>query len=156
MGTSHAFDADVIQYFAFAVLMASADTGGVRPVQDVSVYTNGSMIQVNNSSGGIIPVNYSRRINPHDRQPLAPDRWFGEDKFKHFAFSYMITVGAFAGARFITGQEESIMIGAGLGLAAGIAKELYDRRTNRSASMRDLLWDAAGVATGIIIASHTR
>jgi uncharacterized protein YfiM (DUF2279 family) len=84
------------------------------------------------------------------------DRWFGEDKLKHFALSYMITVGGYAGARFVAGHDESVLIGAGVGLAAGVAKELYDRKTNRSASLRDLLWDVAGVATGMIIAAQTR
>ena len=90
------------------------------------------------------------------QQTLPPDLWFAEDKLKHFAFSYMITTGTFAAARTVTGRNESILIGAGVGLLAGISKELYDKKTNRSSSFRDLIWDAAGVAAGVLIAQQTR
>jgi uncharacterized protein YfiM (DUF2279 family) len=70
--------------------------------------------------------------------------------------SYMITAGSFAGARLVAARDESVMLGAAVGLAAGIAKEIYDRKTNRSASARDLIWDAAGIAAGVIIAKQTR
>jgi putative lipoprotein len=148
MGARHARDIDVIQHVVVALLLATADTGQVKAERTVSIYSPGSINHVNYSPEGINPYSTA--------QPLPADRWFGEDKFKHFALSYMITVGGYAGARFVAGHDESVWIGAGVGLAAGIAKELYDRRTNRSASLRDLLWDAAGVATGIIVAAHTR
>ena len=138
----------MIQHLAVALLMATADTGHEKVERNVSIYSQGSINHLNYSVTGIHP----RRV----AQRLPPDRWFGEDKFKHFAFSYMITVGGYAGARFLAGHDESVWIGAGAGLVAGIAKEIYDRQTNRSASMRDLLWDVAGVATGMIVAAHTR
>ena len=148
----------MIQHVVVALLLATADTGQVRGEQSMSIYSPGSINHVNNSRGGINPWNYSHvGINPHSAgHRLPPDRWFGEDKFKHFAFSYLITVGGFASARFVAGHDESVWIGAGVGLAAGLGKELFDRQTNRSASLRDLLWDVAGVATGMVVAAHTR
>ena len=158
MGARDARDTDVIQHVVVGLLMATADTGQVKVERGVSIYSQGSINHVNYSATGINPGNYPPAgINRHSAAlRLPPDRWFGEDKFKHFALSYMITVGGYAGARFVAGHDESVWIGAGVGLAAGIAKELYDRQTNRSASLRDLLWDVAGVATGMIVAAHTR
>ena len=86
----------------------------------------------------------------------APDKWFAEDKLRHFAFSYVITAGTAAAARTVTGRSESVAIGAAIGMAAGIAKELYDKKTNRSASFRDLLWDVAGVSVGVLVAQRVR
>ncbi len=104
------------------------------------------------------------------RVPLAPplpppaitilivedDRWLGEDKFKHFAMSYMITAGSFSVARTVTDRDASLAAAVALGAAAGILKELYDRRDERLISVRDLIWDAAGIAAGVLIAKQTR
>jgi uncharacterized protein YfiM (DUF2279 family) len=87
---------------------------------------------------------------------VAPDKWFAEDKLRHFAYSYVITAGTAAAARTVTGRNESVAIGAAFGLAAGIAKEIYDKKTNRSASFRDLLWDIAGVSVGVLVAQQAR
>ena len=90
------------------------------------------------------------------QQTLPQDLWFAEDKLKHFAFSYLITSGSAAAARTVTGRDESVLIGAGVGLLAGITKELYDKKSNRSSSFKDLIWDAAGVAIGVFVARQTR
>ena len=82
----------------------------------------------------------------------APDRWLGEDKPKHFAMSYLITAGSFGAARVIADRDESVLIGAALGIAAGIVKELRDPE----ASVRDLLWDTAGIAAAVLIARKAR
>jgi uncharacterized protein YfiM (DUF2279 family) len=83
------------------------------------------------------------------------DRWFGEDKFKHLAFSYMITVGTFGAARLIADRDASITLGAIAGVAAGIGKEIYDAKT-QGPSARDLIWDALGIAAAVLIAQETR
>lgn len=85
-----------------------------------------------------------------------PDLWFAEDKVRHFVYSYAITTGSAAAARTVTGHQESILIGAALGLMAGVAKELYDKKGHGSASWRDLLWDAAGVTIGVLVAQQAR
>jgi uncharacterized protein YfiM (DUF2279 family) len=85
-----------------------------------------------------------------------PDRWFGEDKARHFFYSYAITTGTAGAARAITGHDESVVIGAAFGLIAGIGKELYDKKGNGNASFRDLLWDVAGVTVGVLVAQQTR
>jgi uncharacterized protein YfiM (DUF2279 family) len=90
--------------------------------------------------------------------PAAQERdaWLGEDKFKHFAMSYMITATSFAAARIVTDRDASVTTGIALGVAAGIAKEMYDKRDRRRFSVRDLLWDAAGITAGALIAKQTR
>jgi uncharacterized protein YfiM (DUF2279 family) len=87
---------------------------------------------------------------------VEPDRWFAEDKIRHFAYSYAITTGSAAAARTVTGHHESVAIGAALGLMAGIAKELYDQKGRGNASFRDLLWDVAGVGVAVLVIQQTR
>lgn len=84
------------------------------------------------------------------------DEWLGQDKFKHFAMSYMITATSFGAARMVTDKDASIGTGIALGVAAGILKEIYDKRDKRRFSFRDLVWDAAGITTGVLIARQTR
>jgi uncharacterized protein YfiM (DUF2279 family) len=83
------------------------------------------------------------------------DEWFGEDKAKHFAACF-----AFAGAGYGGGallfEEPSWarwLTGAGLGMGAGVGKELYDSRPGGSGfSLKDLAWDTVGTATGLGVA----
>ena len=95
---------------------------------------------------------------PAYNAPAIPERddWFGQDKFKHFAMSYMITATSFSATRVVADKDASIGTGIALGVAAGILKEVYDRRDRRRFSFRDLLWDAAGITTGVLIARQTR
>lgn len=86
-----------------------------------------------------------------------PDPWFAEDKLKH-AFSSVAAVNfAYAGARTAGLRDESAVLAAALsGAAAGIWKELYDRRRGRAFSSRDLLWDAVGLGLGVLMISNAR
>lgn len=88
----------------------------------------------------------------------APERdaWLGEDKIKHFAMSYMITAGSFSAVRVVADRDASLASGIALGAAAGILKEIYDKRDRRRISVRDLLWDALGITAGAVIAKQTR
>jgi putative lipoprotein len=44
-------------------------------------------------------------------------------------------------------------VGAGAGLAAGAAKELWDLSGHGDPSARDLAWDVAGTLTGVAVAA---
>ena len=83
------------------------------------------------------------------------DAWLGEDKFRHFAMSYAITGFAFAGARVVFGDDTSLGLAIAAGSTAGLLKEIYDRSRGLPFSKRDLVWDAAGVAVGAIMARQT-
>lgn len=89
--------------------------------------------------------------------PPSSDRWFGEDKLKHFFMSLAIVNVAYGGTRTAgVDHRLAVTVSAGLGAAAGLGKELYDHNTGGDASARDLLWDALGVAAGAVLAAHTR
>jgi uncharacterized protein YfiM (DUF2279 family) len=80
----------------------------------------------------------------------AADRWFAEDKFKHLVTSYVLTVLAGAGARTLGAEPRAALwTGVGVGLGAGVAKEIHDlQRPEGHPSVRDLVWNAAGVGAG--------
>jgi uncharacterized protein YfiM (DUF2279 family) len=87
-----------------------------------------------------------------------PDRLFSEDKLQHFFVSALAT-GLAAGAARAAGADgdQSLWIGAGAGMALGIAKELHDSTNPReTASAFDLVWDAAGVAGATVLVAQTR
>jgi putative lipoprotein len=119
----------------FPLLFAAADTGVARPID---------------------PSGPLSRYGEAALQRQSSDQWLGEDKLKHFAFSYLITAGSAGAARNITGHDESVIAGAALGVIAGVGKEILDRKSNGSSSFRDLLWDLAGVSVGVIIMQQAR
>jgi len=86
------------------------------------------------------------------------DRWLAEDKFKHFFASFAVTLLA-AGAARAAGLEarESMVAGAGTGVGAGVWKEVRDAgRPGGHFSVRDLVWDLAGVGAGIAVTAQAR
>jgi uncharacterized protein YfiM (DUF2279 family) len=85
----------------------------------------------------------------------AADAWIGEDKFRHLALSYMVTATVAAGARTFTDRDDSIIAGAALGLLASVGKEIVDRKKG-SWSVRDLLWDMAGITLAVLVEQQTR
>lgn len=92
--------------------------------------------------------------------PETPaDRFFAEDKLKHFAVSFVFTSLASSGARAAgLGRTPSLATGATAGMGIGIAKELRDRRSPESgtASLYDLAWDAIGVGTATVLVAQAR
>ena len=50
-------------------------------------------------------------------------------------------------------RQRPALVAAGVvSLAAGIGKELHDRRSGGDPSVRDLVWDIAGIALGSVLA----
>jgi uncharacterized protein YfiM (DUF2279 family) len=116
-----------------------ADTEGVDAIQAIGAIDGASRP-------------YSRFDRFHTiNAPVAPagDAWLGADKFKHAGMSYAITAFSFAA----TESEAAAIAGAGV---AGILKEIYDRRRGSVFSLRDLVWDAAGIALGYAVVKQTR
>jgi uncharacterized protein YfiM (DUF2279 family) len=89
----------------------------------------------------------------------APDRFFAEDKVKHFAASFFFTSVAASGAR-AAGLERTpaLVTGASVGLGLGLAKEFRDRRSpeTSTASALDLAWDALGVGAATVLVAQAR
>lgn len=99
-----------------------------------------------------MPDSAALTVAPSHPRTLATqegDAWLGADKFKHAGMSYAITAFSFAAS-----DSEEAAIASGV--AAGILKEVMDRRRGSLFSVRDLLWDAAGIALGYAVIKQTR
>src|SRR5690606_22258255 len=86
------------------------------------------------------------------------DRWFAEDKAKHFLTSFAATTITAGGARML-GMDATTAAYTGAGAAAGLGvwKELRDARLPEgSASFRDIVWDGAGIAAGTAVMLQVR
>lgn len=91
-------------------------------------------------------------------QQGPPDRFFGEDKLKHFFASFVATSLAASGARAAgLDHDASVLVGAGTGVGLGLWKEWTDRnQEGRTASVNDLVWDFAGVGAASVIQLKTQ
>lgn len=93
-------------------------------------------------------------VTPEDgvaAQRGAPrDAWLGEDKIQHFATSAALAGFAYGVARNGLEHDASMIAAAGVAAVAGVLKEVHDRRIGRPFSLRDLVWDALGIATGYV------
>lgn len=86
-----------------------------------------------------------------------PDRWFGVDKVKHFVASAFAQSAAYSALQYAgVGHRPAVAGSLAFGGAAGIARELHDRRRKGQFSYRDLAWDAAGLAAATALVSHAR
>lgn len=85
----------------------------------------------------------------------ADDAWLGRDKALHFTISFLLTTnGQYVLVnKFDAGEGAALPVSAGGALAVGLAKEVYDaRRIGGSGfSVRDLAWDAAGIAAAALL-----
>jgi putative lipoprotein len=82
-----------------------------------------------------------------------PDPWLGPDKALHFGASAVIAGGGYAVGTFVfPARGHALLLGAGLGLGAGAAKELLDLAGFGDPSWKDFAWDAIGTAAGLLVA----
>lgn len=90
--------------------------------------------------------------------PQQPaDRWFAEDKMRHFAMAFAATSFGHAGARAL-GADANVAtaIGAAATVVASVGKEVFDRRAGGLFSYRDLVWDAAGILLSVALLGNAR
>ena len=87
-----------------------------------------------------------------------PDRWIAEDKWKHFFASFAVTTLVASGARTAgLSPDASLAAGVAGGAGAGVWKEWRDRRTPEgTVSVRDLVWDAGGLAAAAVVVRQGR
>lgn len=81
------------------------------------------------------------------------DPWFGPDKVKHGVLAFAVQGGSYASLR-LTADHRSAIAGATL-VTVGLSlfKEFRDR-DRTGFSVRDLAWDAAGIAVAAVMLSH--
>jgi len=82
------------------------------------------------------------------------DSWFGPDKLQHFFASAFVQSLTYGGLRRAGVEQGAALAGASATTAAaGVGKELRDRRTKGEFSVRDLTWDiaGAGAATTLLV-----
>ena len=85
-----------------------------------------------------------------------PERWIGEDKWKHFFASFVATsVSASAFRAAGASADASLAAGAAVGGGVGIWKEVRDQRRG-GAEFSDLVWDFAGVGAATAVIAQTR
>ena len=89
--------------------------------------------------------------NSPDTPPLDP--WFAEDKWKHYSFSFILTVQGQYLLQSIAGDEEApVHLSVPLSvMGLGLAKEFSDRRRSGLFSIPDLVWDGLGVLTAVAV-----
>ncbi len=85
------------------------------------------------------------------------DRWFAADKLRHFFASYGAVAIGYGSARLVgIEREEGLRLAVAGGAVAGVAKEWSDVRSGGPFSVRDLVWDAAGIATAYALLRNVR
>lgn len=78
------------------------------------------------------------------------DPWFGRDKALHFVAGAAFAAGGYAlGSVASDRRDRRIVFGISLGIGAGAAKELRDRKAAGDPSWRDFAWTAAGAVAGV-------
>lgn len=88
------------------------------------------------------------------REPPDPDPWLGPDKALHFGASALIAGAGYgiSAPFFEHSRVPPLLIGGGVGVLAGVGKELYDLTGRGDPSWKDLAWDGIGITAGLLVA----
>lgn len=101
--------------------------------------------------GLLLVFTLSAPAQQHTRDP-----WFGPDKLQHFFMSAFVQSLGYGTLRAVGVEHGPALAGATVAtVAVGVGKELRDRGTQGDASVRDLVWDAAGAATATMLLVRT-
>ncbi|MCF7858441.1 MAG: hypothetical protein K9N07_03840 [Candidatus Cloacimonetes bacterium] len=89
----------------------------------------------------------------------AKSKWTGEDKVLHYTGSAFLTYWNYGVCKDILDQSSgnSTYFAVTFSLALGTAKEVTDNKfKNTGFSWQDLVYDTAGIITGIILINNLR
>lgn len=137
----------------------------IRPVQTESAGTvsaetrSGHTDPAEKAAAWIAPVpGVPREIHAAATDVVVPvDRWFAEDKLRHFFLSFAATTMAYGAVRTIGMDRAPAQItAAAVAGAAGLWKEWRDRRAGGPFSAKDLAWDTLGIGAGLALTTQTR
>jgi putative lipoprotein len=85
--------------------------------------------------------------------PARADSWTGTDKLLHFGATAALSGAGYGiGVGCCEKRPWALLLGGGIGLGAGAAKELADLAGLGEPSWKDFVWDVAGTAVGLGIA----
>ncbi len=93
-------------------------------------------------------------VSPSPKTEKEEDKWFGKDKFWHWAMSFTLVGSSYHFIHCRLGKEETeaTTISLSFTLSCGLAKELYDSRSPRGRfSIKDFIYDLLGIATGYLV-----
>ncbi len=80
------------------------------------------------------------------------DRWFAEDKAKHFFVSAFLQSYGYGALRAVGVSPRMSLAAATAGtLSVGAGKEIWDAQGHGTPSGKDLTWDAAGAAAATVL-----
>jgi putative lipoprotein len=97
-----------------------------------------------------LPVGLCVVLGATAARASEPDPWWGADKGWHFGISIGIGAGGYgASAPWLPERWQRAATGAGVSIALGAGKELYDLSGRGDPSWRDFTWDLAGTAVGV-------
>ncbi|MEP6495265.1 MAG: hypothetical protein ABJF01_21440 [bacterium] len=84
------------------------------------------------------------------------DRWLSSDKTKHFFTAAFVQSISFTGLRTTGLSRTGSFIGASaITSVISVGKEIHDRSSGGAASVKDLTWDAAGLAAATALLRRT-
>lgn len=87
---------------------------------------------------------------------VTRDSWFGSDKIKHFFLSAFATSVTYSALQAAGAERRTAMTGAvGASIGLGVGRELYNLRTTKVFSFRDLTWNAIGTGAAVTMLSRT-
>lgn len=87
---------------------------------------------------------------------VTGESWFGIDKLKHFFLSAFATSVSYSALQAAGANRKTAMAGAiGASAALGISREIYNLRTTKVFSLKDLAWDAMGTGAAATVLSRT-
>jgi hypothetical protein len=129
--------------FSWAVLLVVA--GNDCKAQETAILLSGIRPQ---------PLSASDSVPVHSLKP--EDTFIGPDKVKHFFMSAFVESVGFGGMEAV-GASRGAAIGAATVVAAGagVGREVHDKITKNLFSLGDLVWDALGIASALLLISHT-
>lgn len=92
-------------------------------------------------------------LNSPIKDKKIEDKFFAEDKLKHFSLCFFLTNIIYQEARYDLKmkEKESIYLGISVPLGIGIFKEFYDKKNHGLFSLKDVFWDITGVVSAFFL-----
>lgn len=105
----------------------------------------------------VFSLHVGRNGTAKDSSSADADRWFARDKAQHFFMAAFIQTSAFGALRTVGLSRGASIAGATAATSAvSVGKELWDRTHHGDPSLKDLTWDALGMAAATTLITRAR